>query len=180
MYNQLIQWAHQRGYDLDEVYDAQCEYVCFNLIQNLGKPENYCFGAGVDSYNKIREGSGMVYAINNDYIENLTVERYRDDLENKYTISDLKSELYIHGIPFDGDDRDYLIEQIFNDDDFDYFLEEHFVLTKKGEEFIKNPVLRYFHKYLSDDYYYYEFKKTYHENKNLTLDEISEILNKEV
>ena len=179
MYNQLIQWAYQKDYDLDEVYDAQAEYVCFDILQGLGEPENYSLGMGFDSGNKIREGSGAVYAINHDYIEDLTVERYRYDLENKYSISDLKSELLSYDIPFDSDDREHMIEQIFNDEYFDRFLDEHFVLTKKGEEFIKNPVLKYFHDNLSSQYYYYEFKKIYLEHKDeLTLDEIAEVLNK--
>ncbi len=179
MYNQLIQWALERGYDLDEVYEAQCEYACFEIIQDLGEPENYSISLGLDSLNKIREGSGMVYAINHDYIENLTAERFRHDLENKYSISDLKFELSSHDIAFDGDEREYLIEQIFNDEYFDRFLDEHFVLTRKGEEFIKNPVLKYFQDNVSDDYYYCDFKRAYMEHKDsLTLGEIAEILDR--
>ena len=177
MYNQLVRWALERGYDLDEVYEAQSEYACFEILQDLGEPENYAISLGLDSLNKIREGSGMVYAINHDYIENLTAERFRHDLENKYSISDLKSELYSHDIAFDGDEREYLIEQIFNDDYFERFLDEHFVLTRKGEEFIENPVLNYFQYNLSDDYYYFDFKRVYLEHKdNLTLDEIEGML----
>lgn len=180
IYYQLIQWALERSYNLDEVYDAQCEYSCFEIIQNLGEPENYSIGLGYDSLNKIREGSGMVYAINHDYIENLTAERFRYDLENKYAISDLKSELSSHDISFEGDEREYLIEQIFNDKYFNRFLDEHFVLTKKGEDFIKNPVLKYFHDNLSDDYYYYDFKRAYLKHKDsLTLGEIAKILDRE-
>ena len=181
MYLRLIDWANEKGYDLDEVFYTQSEYSCFCILQSVGKPNDYCIGMGFDSYLQIREGSGMIFAINHDYIENLTYERYLDDLKNKYTISDLELELDSHGISYYGNDRENLIEQIRNSDFFEYVLDERFVLTKKGEEFIKNPILEYFDLHLSDDYYFYEFKKIFLKYKDdLTLDEMAEKLKNEV
>lgn len=177
LHNHLIEWALERGYDLEEVYDAQSEYSCFSLLQDLGKPGNYYFGIGFDSINRIREGSGMAYAINHDYVENLTAERYRDDLENKYSLAKLESELYDYGVPYDGEGREYFIEQIFNDNDFRRFLDMHFVLSEKGMQFKNDPLLKYFHENLTDVCYYYDFKRLYLERKDdLTLDEIADLL----
>ena len=175
MYQKLIDWACENDYDLDEVYEAQCEYSCFEILQNLGTPGNFSIGVGWDTWNKIREGSALIYAINHEYIENLTEERYKYELENTYSISNIQRELYDYGIDYQSNDRDELISQIFEDEYFNRFLDEHFVLTQKGETFLKNELLEYFYKYLSEDNHYYcEFKKLYLENKDdLTLDEMA-------
>ena len=106
----LIKHMEENEYDEEAVFKNQSLYVCYCIIKSL--KDNLDLPQGVDLANKIKEGGGLIYGINHEYLKLLDKDTYTDILLNKLTVDEIKSEMRMFGLEDSSDDRLELISKI--------------------------------------------------------------------
>lgn len=171
----LIKHMEENEYDEEAVFKNQSLYVCYCIIKSL--KDNLDLPQGVDLANKIKEGGGLIYGINHEYLKLLDKDTYTDILLNKLTVDEIKSEMRMFGLEDSSDDRLELISKILEDEFFERFHDDRFYPTKKGFELLECDLLKYYDEKVDKKYLFFEFKKLWDENiDKSTPDEIHEML----
>lgn len=158
----MIERIEKREYDDEEVFKAQSLYSCYLIIKAL--QNSLDIPKGIDLSVKIKEGGGVIYGINNGYLELLSKEKYRYILENEWGLEDIKSELESFGFKTSNNDVSELIDEIFEEDLYKIFIEKRFYPTQKGLELLECEMLRFYDENVDKNYLFYEFKTLWDEN----------------
>ena len=174
----LIKRIEEKEYNTEDVHKAQSLYIIYLLMKSL--KESLHLIQGVDLAFKVKEGSGLIYGVNHGYVKVLTKDKYHQIVETYWDNSKIKNELDMFGIECESNNREELLEKLFDEDYIDYIVDSRFYPTKKGLKLLECELLNYYEDNIPKDYLFYEFKEFWDENiDKFTRDKLKEKFIKE-